>query len=63
MISFRYNEIKKQIKNNYQIIVIDAFTGKEKLVQYYDDKIIDENGKRIIWNDYFKNNAPKKIIP
>ena len=60
--SFRYNEIKKQLKDNYQLIVVDAITGEDKLVQYYDDQIIDENGKWWLWNEYFKNNAPKKII-
>jgi len=42
---FRYNEVWSNIMMTYQLEVVDAFTGKDKLVQYYDDQIIDENGK------------------
>ena len=63
MAKFRYNGIKIQMKNNYQMIVMDAITKKEVLVQYYDDQIIDNNDKQIMWDEYFRYNTPMKIVP
>jgi len=62
MKNFRYNKFKKTLGDNDYIIVIDAFTNKEKKVQYYNDKIIIETGHFVKWNEYFKNNAPKEIF-